>query len=125
MVVSACAPQSGARPLARELAAQWRRRNQPAHALRIDGATPAALGRAGVAAATVLAGHEVLAALRTGPGHAMAAAPDGSLVKGYPSQARRPPFAIPGTAPAVGRDSEAVLARALDGRPASTQAVAD
>ncbi len=68
----------------------------------------------GIAAAIVRSSAEVLAETPVGDGGALARSPAGVLVKGFPFRSARTPFGIVQEAPAVGRDSEAVLRRVLD-----------
>lgn len=73
---------------------------------------------AGISAAPALNGASVLRIARGEAGKpavgcALAQDPGGRLVKGFPFQSRRTPFAIRNRAPALGADTETVLCRAL------------
>lgn len=82
----------------------------------------AALRRAGVAAAPVLSGVEALAKARQA-GRTLAAAPGGGLVKGFPFQSARAPFAVRKAAPAVGEDTGDVLSRLFGLSPQEIEAL--
>jgi crotonobetainyl-CoA:carnitine CoA-transferase CaiB-like acyl-CoA transferase len=73
-------------------------------------AAVAQLTQAGIAAAPVLTGEEVLQDAGRFWSFALDRAPDGQLLKGFPFQLRRTPLSVRRPAPAIGADTAEVLA---------------
>jgi formyl-CoA transferase len=89
--------------------------------MRAEGADQ--LGAAGIAAAPVLAGGEVLAERGRLWHEALAAAGDGRLAKGFPFQLAAAPMSITRDAPQVGADTASVLAEIGGYSPAEIAAL--